>query len=92
MNDRLKRIRFRAWRRGFREMDLIMGGFADAHLQDLDEAGLAAFEALLREPDQDVYDWILSRRAPPEDHETPLLGLLRSYRFFAYRNVKTDTP
>lgn len=73
-------------------MDLIMGGFADAHLSELDEASLTAFEALLREPDQDVYDWILGRTPAPPAHDTPLLGLLRSFRFFAHHAVKPEAP
>ena len=43
MDDRRKKLKFRAWRRGFREIDLILGGFAEARLVDLDEAGLDAF-------------------------------------------------
>lgn len=65
-------------------MDLLMGGFADAHLTHLDAAGLAAFEGLLSAPDQEVYDWILGRATPPIEHDTPTLGLLRSFRFFAH--------
>lgn len=83
MDDRRKRIQFRAWRRGFREIDLILGRFADAHVQELDEAGLAEFERLLDTPDQDVYDWIVGRTRPPEELDGPVLGLLRSFRFFA---------
>jgi antitoxin CptB len=83
MDDRRKRIRFRAWRRGFREIDLILGAFADAHVEELDEAGLAEFERLLDTPDQDVYDWIVGRTKPPTDQDGPVLGLIRSFRFFA---------
>jgi antitoxin CptB len=83
MDDRRKRIKFRAWRRGFREIDLILVGFADAHISSLDEGGLNAFEALLDAPDQDVYNWIVGREAPPAAYDTPTLGLIRSFRFFA---------
>lgn len=62
---RVKRLRMRAWRRGIREMDLIMGGYADTRLAALDEDGLALFEAALGEADYDLYDWICGRRAPP---------------------------
>ena len=80
MDERLKKLRFRAWRRGFREMDLVMGQFADAFLESLPPEGLDAFEALLAEPDQDVYAWILGREAPPPEHDTPTLGLIRGSR------------
>ena len=46
---RLKRLRFRAWRRGFREADLILGPFADRHASSLSEAQVTAFEALLEQ-------------------------------------------
>lgn len=82
MDDRRKRIRFRAWRRGFREIDLILGAFADAHVDELDEAGLAEFERLLDTPDQDVYDWIVGRSSPPPEQDGPVLALIRSFRFF----------
>jgi antitoxin CptB len=65
MDDRRKRARFRAWRRGLREIDLILGGFADSEIERLDPEALCAFEALLDLPDQDVYDWIIGRAPAP---------------------------
>lgn len=87
MDDRLKKLRFRAWRRGFREIDLILGGFADVRLQDLDEGGLVDFERLLDAPDQYVYDWITEQAPAPPEFETPLLALIR-----AFRTEMADTP
>lgn len=83
MDERRRRIRFRAWRRGFREIDLILGAFADAHVHELDDAGLSEFERLLDQPDQDVYEWIIGRATPPQGMDGPLLQLIRSFRFFA---------
>lgn len=83
MDDRRKRIRFRAWRRGFREIDLILGAFADAHLEGLDEAGLAEFERLLEQPDQDVYGWIVGAIRTPPEFDGPTLALIKSFRYFA---------
>jgi antitoxin CptB len=83
MDERRKRIKFRAWRRGFREIDLILGAFADAHLQELDDTTLAEFERLLDQPDQDVYAWIVGTARPPAEHDGPLLSLLKSFRYFA---------
>jgi antitoxin CptB len=80
MDDRRKKLRFRAWRRGFREIDLILGGFADRELASLDEAGLAAFERLLDAPDQAVYEWITEQAPAPADHDTPTLASIRAYR------------
>ncbi len=78
-----KRLKFRAWRRGFREMDLILGGFADAHAADLDEDRLAEFERLLDAPDQDVYEWIVGRAAAPAEFDTVLLAMIRRFRYSA---------
>jgi antitoxin CptB len=80
---RLKKLTFRAWHRGFREMDLIMGTFADQHLANLDEAGVDAFEALLETPDQDVYGWLTGQAQPPEAMRTETFSLLKSFQYFA---------
>lgn len=58
---RLRRLRMRSWRRGMKEMDLILGPFSDGPLKDLDEAGYGLYEALLTENDQDLYRWITAR-------------------------------
>ena len=76
MNDdrenRLRRLRLRSWRRGIREMDLILGPFADAALGELDAAGLDAYERLMEEPDWDLYAWVTGGAAPPDAH-APLI-------------------
>ncbi|MEM9524673.1 MAG: succinate dehydrogenase assembly factor 2, partial [Pseudomonadota bacterium] len=53
--DRLKRMRMRSWRRGTREMDLILGPFADAHLVGMTPQALDLFDRLLCENDQELY-------------------------------------
>ena len=77
---RLKRLRFRAWRRGFREADLILGPFADSHAQNLTEAELEAFERLLDLPDHDVYAWIVGAELAPPTHATPLLAKIADFQ------------
>lgn len=62
---RLKRMTMRSWRRGTKEMDLVLGPFADAHLSALSEAELETYDALLAENDQDLMAWILGQSAPP---------------------------
>ncbi|HBM86970.1 MAG: succinate dehydrogenase assembly factor 2 [Parvibaculaceae bacterium] len=69
---RRKRLQFRAWHRGIKEMDLIMGRFADAHIQELDTPDLDLFEALLEEPDDQVYGWIANREPVPDAFNTPI--------------------
>lgn len=58
---RLKRLRMRSWRRGTKEMDLILGPFADEALAGLDAPMLDAFESLLSENDHDLYQWVTAR-------------------------------
>lgn len=70
---RLKRLKIRSWRRGTREMDLILGPFADAELVRLPDAELDAFEALLEENDQDLYAWVSGTAAAAPPHQ----GLIR---------------
>ena len=79
MDDRRKRLIFRAWRRGFREIDLILGGFADANADTLTDAELDQFETLLGEHDQDVYGWIMQQIPTPEAFETPLMARLKAF-------------
>ena len=65
-----KRLRFRAWHRGTKELDLIFGPFADAHLAAFDREELEQFEALLAIPDPVIMDWVLYRiqSGPGEDN------------------------
>ncbi len=65
---RLKRLAMRSWRRGTKEMDLILGPFADAQLRALGEDELRAYDALLSENDQDLYPWITGAQPVPEAH------------------------
>ncbi len=74
---RRKRLRFRCWHRGSREADLLLGGFADRHLEGLDSADLAALEALLAVDDPDIWDWALGRAPVPPAHDTVVMALLR---------------
>lgn len=77
---RRKRALFRAQRRGFRELDLMFGAFADAHLPSLDGKGLEQFEALLKLPDWQVFDWLMGHKPVPEEFDTQVFAALRDYR------------
>ena len=63
---RLSRARFRAWHRGTREADYMIGGFFDRYHAGWGEAALAWFEALLEEDDVDVMAWALGTVEVPE--------------------------
>ena len=75
---RVRRAAMRCWRRGTREMDLILGPFADAELPRLGDGELSALEALLEENDQDLYAWITGRDPAPAQHG-PILDRVRRF-------------
>jgi antitoxin CptB len=77
LDARRRRILFRAWRRGMREMDLVMGRFADARLPAMSEAELDEFERLLDAPDPSVLAWITAETPVPAEFDTPLFHELR---------------
>jgi antitoxin CptB len=60
-----KRLIFRSWHRGTREMDLILGRFAERHLAAMDRERLEGYAALLENTDPDIYNWLTGREAPP---------------------------
>ena len=62
---RLKRMAMRSWRRGMKEMDLILGPYADAHLAKMTEDRLVVFDKLLEENDQDLLPWVLGQNPAP---------------------------
>ncbi len=68
-DDRLKRLRVRSWHRGIREMDLILGRFADANLAGLEPELLDAFDILLSENDHDLYGWVAGSAAIPTHYD-----------------------
>jgi len=82
-DERRKKLKFRAWRRGFREMDLLMGGFADAAIACMDTPGLDEFERLLGVPDWEVYAWLIGQKDVPENHRGPVLDQLIAFRYAA---------
>ena len=77
---RRRRLLFRSWHRGMREMDLIMGTFADARIETLDEASLDDYERLIDVPDPDLYAWILGDEPVPAPFDTPLLRAMRAFQ------------
>jgi antitoxin CptB len=76
--DRLKRLRMRSWRRGTKEMDLILGPYADAHLGGMDAPTLEVYERLLAENDQDLIGWVLGHSAPPAAL-APLIAVIGAF-------------
>ncbi|QYZ71880.1 succinate dehydrogenase assembly factor 2 [Neotabrizicola shimadae] len=69
---RLKRMRMRSWRRGTKEMDLILGPYADAQLAGMAPETLDLYDSLLEENDQDLLPWVMGQRPAPDRFATLL--------------------
>ena len=76
---RRRKILFRAWHRGTREMDLMMGRFADAALAGMSEDELDEFERLIEVPDPELSDWIMGEAAAPAEYDKPMFGRLKAF-------------
>lgn len=70
---------FRCWHRGIREMDLIIGRFADARLAALNDAELDELEGWLEIPDQQFFAWVNGAEPAPDDLDTPLFRTLLDF-------------
>jgi len=77
---RLKRLLFRSRHRGTKESDLVFGAFANRYLETFSPGQLDAYERLLEQEDADLWDWLVGAAAPPPEHDTDVLGLLRQFR------------
>ncbi|MGZ6042213.1 MAG: FAD assembly factor SdhE [Asticcacaulis sp.] len=84
---RLKKLSFRAWRRGFKEADIILGHFADDNLADMSDDELDAFEVLLEVPDQDLYGWIIERDRTPSEFQGEIMKKLNIFYKTAYTKL-----
>lgn len=79
LDERRRRLLFRSWHRGIREMDLIMGRFADSALAGLSDAELDDYERLIDVPDHDLYAWITGEADIPDGYRTPVLERMRLF-------------
>lgn len=81
LDNRRKRLIFRSWHRGTREMDLIMGSFAENNVPSMTEAELDLYEELLHTPDPDVYDWVSGQKPVPANVLNPVVEKLLKHDF-----------
>lgn len=84
---RLKKLSFRAWRRGFKEADIILGHFADQELAGMSDGDLDIFEILLEVPDQDLYGWIIERDETPAAFRSEIMNKLNQFYKTAYKRL-----
>ncbi|MFC0217937.1 antitoxin CptB [Pseudochelatococcus lubricantis] len=78
LDARRRRIRFRAWHRGTREMDMVLGPFVDAELDALDEETVAELERLMALPDRDLFTWFSTGEVPPAN-DTPIFRRIKAF-------------
>jgi antitoxin CptB len=76
---RRRRLRFRCWHRGIREMDLVFGRFADAQLADLSEPEIGEFERWLEIPDPQMFAYVNGAEAPPPGLDSALFKRLLDF-------------
>jgi antitoxin CptB len=79
LDERRRKLLFRAWRRGVREMDLIIGRFADAYIDQFDQPGLDDFERLIEAPNAELYAWVTGVEVAPANFDTAVLAKLRAF-------------
>ncbi len=77
---RRKRLAFRAWHRGTKELDLLIGGFADRHLGHMSADQLDRFEALLEVPDPVMYRWATGQESPSAGYDNDVMKLLLEFK------------
>jgi antitoxin CptB len=82
---RIRKLSFRAWRRGFKEADIILGHFSDEALPTMSDAELDTFEVLLEVPDQDLYGWIIERDPTPPEFQSEIMRRLNDFYKTAYK-------
>ena len=88
LDDRRKRLRFRAWHRGTQEMDLVLGRFVDASITTLSDDEIETLEALMEAPDPELYLWIAGTAEVPSNFDT---GLFRKIVAF-HKDGPKDGP
>jgi antitoxin CptB len=80
LDARRRRLLFRAWHRGMREVDLITGRFADAHIVTLSEAEVDDFERLMDVAEPDLLNWVMGAVETPPEFDTALFRRMRDFR------------
>lgn len=81
---RIKRLRFRAWHRGTKEADIMIGGFFDKHHEQWSEAEIDWFEWLLEEQDVDIMAWALGTLAAPDAYAGEMLSRLKIVNYIEH--------
>jgi len=79
LDDRRKRLLFRSWHRGMREMDYVLGTFANNSIESMSDEELSQFEMLMQVPDPDMYKWLSGTVEVPPNWDTAIVRRIRSF-------------
>ena len=80
----LRRLRFRAWHRGTKEADLLIGGYFDRHHRHWSDEEIAWFETLLEEQDVDIMAWAIGTQEPPERYRGEMMRRLQTLNYIKH--------
>lgn len=83
LEKRRKRLRYRAAHRGMKELDLLIGRFAECHVAALDEEQLGRFEEILEVPEPLLYDWLTGSAEPAPEYDHDVTRLLLAFKFLS---------
>jgi len=83
-----KRLIFRSWHRGTREIDLMLGRFADLHLPDFNDSQLNSYERLLNNSSPDIYNWISKNEPVPPSEQSEVTDIILDF----FKNNIKDCP
>lgn len=84
VNLKRKRLRYRSWHRGTKELDLLLGKFAEQYLDELTTTQLEKYEAILESDEYDIYEWITGRKAIPPEHDNSVMAAICAFRITDY--------
>jgi antitoxin CptB len=79
LDPRRRRMMYRAWHRGTKELDILLGTFAKNNLATMPDDELDTFEKLMEVPEPDLYKWIAGQRPVPDNYKTPLIDKLIAF-------------
>lgn len=82
--DRLKRLRFRAWHRGTKEADMLIGGYFERYADGWNEEQMLWFESLLQEQDVDIMAWAIGTAEPPERYRGAMMRDLKTLNYIKH--------
>ena len=79
LDERRKRLLYHAWHRGMREMDYVLGVFANEAIEGMSDSELDAFEDIMRVPDPDMYKWLSGTAETPPNWDIALVRRIRAF-------------